>query len=181
MRLCKIIFSCLCLGLWLAAPSSRAQVPQLSEYQIKAAFLYNFGRFVDWPAETFADSKSPFIFGLLGDNPFGNTLNEAFSGKTLNGHPVVVQLFHNLPDAMHCQILFISNSEKRRLADIIQSLHAASVLTVGENDHFTDAGGMINFITIDNKVRFQINDRAATAARLKISSKLLGLAVSSPN
>jgi len=181
MRKCKIKFSCLCLGLLLAAHCGRAQVPQLSEYQIKAAFLYNFGRFVDWPPETFADGKSPFIFGLLGDNPFGNTLNEAFSGKTLNGHPVVVQLFHNLPDAMHCQILFISNSEKRRLADIIQSLHAASVLTVGENDHFTDAGGMINFITIDNKVRFQINDRAAKAARLKISSKLLGLAVSSPN
>jgi hypothetical protein len=181
MRPRKLIF--LAFSLWLlgSANLGRTQVPQLSEYQIKAAFLYNFGRFVDWPAAAFTDGKSPFIFGILGDNPFGKILDQSFAGKILNGHPVVVQVIHSLPDAAHCQILFISSSEKDHLAKVIQGLHAACVLTVSENDQFIEAGGMINFVTIDNKVRFQINDEAAKAAQLKISSKLLGLAVSSTN
>ena len=181
MRLCKKLVFGLCLGLLLAASVGRAQVPQLSEYQIKAAFLYNFGRFIDWPPEAFADGSSPFIFGILGENPFGKTLDQAFNGKTLNGHPVVVQVIHSLTEASHCHILFISSSEKSHLEKIIQSLHAASILTVSETSHFIDAGGMINFVTVDNKVRFQINNGAAKTARLKISSKLLGLAVNAAN
>lgn len=181
MRLCKTMVFGLCLGLLLAASSGRSQVPQLSEYQIKAAFLYNFGRFIDWPADAFVNGSSPFVFGILGDNPFGKTLDQAFTGKNLNGHPVVVQVVHSLPEASHCHILFICSSEKSHLEKIIQSLHAASVLTVSESTQFIDDGGMINFVTIDNKVRFQINNGAAKAARLKISSKLLGLAVASTN
>ena len=181
MRPRKPIFLGLSLWLLLAATLGRTQVPQLSEYQIKAAFLYNFGRFVDWPAAAFTDGKSPFIFGILGDNPFGKTLDQAFTGKILNGHPVVVQVIHSLPEASHCHILFISSSEKEHLAKIIQGLHAACVLTVSESDQFIESGGMINFVTIDNKVRFLINAGAAKAAQLKISSKLLGLAVSSTN
>ena len=154
-----------------------AQGSQLTEYQLKAAFLYNFAKFIDWPPEAFADGKAPFVFGILGDNPFGNDLERTVAGKTINDHPVSVQIFHTAAEAGHCQILFISNSEKKHFSEILQSLHGNPVLTVGETDEFMQAGGMINFLLQDGKIRFQINDDAAKAARLKISSKLLSLAV----
>ncbi len=92
---------------------------------------------MDWPAETFADGKSPFVFGLLGDNPFGNTLNQAFSGKILNGHPVVVRIFHNLPEASHCQILFNQQFGKRGAWRIsFKACIQGAFLTVGESDRF---------------------------------------------
>jgi len=180
MRLRKIINFGLSLVLLLAAAPGRAQIPQPTEYQLKAAFLYNFAKFIDWPPEAFADDKAPFVFGILGDNPFGNDLEQTVAGKNINERPISVQVFHTAAEATHCQILFISNSEKKHFSEILQSLHGNAVLTVSETDGFMQTGGMINFLLQDGKVRFQINDDAAKAARLKISSKLLSLAVTSP-
>ena len=160
---------------------ARAQEALPSEYRLKAAFLWNFAKFVDWPTNAFASDTAPFLIGVLGDDPFGADLEQTVSGKLINQHPIAVKLYRTAVDARACHILFISNSEKHRLDDILKTLNDAPVLTVGETEQFTPSGGMINFILESNKIRFQINDAAAKAANLKISSKLLSLAVRAPS
>lgn len=163
----------------LALSSSRAQNSTPSEYQLKAAFLFNFAKFVEWPQEAFAETNSPFIIGILGDSPFGNELAQTVVGKNINEHPITLKTFRAAAEATNCHLLFISNTEQKRLPEIIPRLRATPILTVGETERFIEAGGMINFVTENNKIRFQISDDAAKAARLKISSKLLSLAVPS--
>lgn len=150
-----------------------------SEYQIKAAFLYNFAKFVEWPPQAFAGPGSPMVIGVLGKNVFGGDLERTIRNKTVNNHPFQFKEFHSVPEATNCQILFISASEKDRLPKILDGLRGASVLTVSETDQFIGDGGMINFVIEDNKIHFQINDDAAKKAGLKISSKLLNLAMHS--
>lgn len=153
-----------------------AQETSPTEYQIKAAFLYNFAKFVEWPPQAFADVKSPIIIGVLGQNVFDNNLEKIIQGKTVNNRPFLFKEFHTATEATNCHILFISTSEKEKLPRILASLRGTSVLTVSETDQFIAAGGMINFVIEDQKVHFQINDEAAKKAGLKISSKLLSLA-----
>jgi hypothetical protein len=162
----------------LAVGDGRAQESQPTEYQIKAAFLFNFAKFVEWPPTAFAEATSPMVLGILGENPFGDDLERIIRGKTVNNRPLVVRTdFHSPGEATNCHILFISTSEKQRLPEILKGLRGASVLTVGETDRFTETGGMINFVVEGSKIRFQINDAAAKGAGLKISSKLLSLAL----
>lgn len=153
-----------------------AEEPQPSEYQLKAVFLYNFAKFVEWPSESFPTTNAPFTIGVLGQNPFGDTLDGTVRHKSLNGHPLVIQYFRSILEATNCQILFISNSERKRLPEILKAVSAGNVLTVSETDRFLQAGGMIRFFMDENKVRFDINDEAARNARLRISSKLLSVA-----
>lgn len=157
-----------------------AQNAQPSEYQIKAAFLYNFAKFVEWPAQAFARPTSPIIIGVLGENVFGGDLEKTIHGKAINSHPLQFKKIDSVAEATNCQILFISPSEKNHLPDILEGLRSASVLTVSETDNFTAEGGMINFITekVGNSrtIHFQINNEAAKKAGLTISSKLLSLA-----
>jgi hypothetical protein len=169
--------SLLGLLLLMAAVGAGAQAPQPSEYQLKAAFLFNFAKFVEWPPEAFAEPGAPFIIGVLGDNPFGGELERTIQGKSINGRPLKVKEFASLAEAKGCQILFVSNSETKRLPAIFSGLQGSNVLTVGESAPFAENGGMINFVLENNKIRFQINDQAARNAGLKISSKLLSLAV----
>jgi hypothetical protein len=159
-----------------AALSGRAQGTQPSEYQLKAAFLYHFAQLVNWPPEAFAQTNSPIVIGVLGENPFGKQLEESVRGKSVNGHPLAVKEVQTLGEVTTCHILFISASEKKRLSEILSAAREKSVLTVSETDNFTETGGMINFILDGTKIRFQINNAAAKAAGLKISSKLLTLA-----
>ena len=162
--------------IFVLGSSGFAQSPPPSEYQIKAAFLYNFAKFVEWPTQAFAGPRSPVVIGVLGKNVFGDDLEQTIRDKTVNNHPFQFKQFHSVDEVTNCQILFISTSEKERLPKILSGLRGASVLTVSEMDHFTDTGGMINFVIEDNRVHFQINDAAAKKAGLKISSKLLSLA-----
>jgi hypothetical protein len=166
----------LSLALLFAVGGGRAQEVQPSEYQLKAAFLFNFAKFVEWPEGAFSEPKAPLVIGVLGENPFGEHLERTVRGKTINGRPLTVRELHSPTEARDCHILFISNDEKPRLQKVFESLRGASVLTVGETEHFIDAGGMINFVLESGKIRFQVNDVAAKSARLKISSKLLSLA-----
>jgi len=168
----------LVLGPLFTAAPGRAQAPPPSEYQLKAAFLFNFAKYIDWPPEAFADDKSPFTIGILGANPFGSALEQTVAGKKINDHPIMIQPLSAAIEATNCHIVFISTSEKKRLAEIVQDLRGSAVLTVGETERFIEAGGIINFVPEANKIRFQINSEGAKAARLKISSKLLSLAVS---
>ncbi len=156
-----------------SVPRARAQAPP-TEYEIKAAFLYNFAKFVEWPADAFSDSHAPIVLGIVGEDPFGTALDGMVFGKTVNGRGVQVKRLSISPDLRTCHILFISSSEKKNLARILAHLKGSGVLTVGEMDRFVQSGGAVNFLLEDNKVRFEINVDAA--ARLKISSKLLALA-----
>ncbi len=170
----------LTLGLiWLvlAGREGRAQTPQPTEYQIKAAFLFNFAKFVRWPPSAFTDPKASMVIGILGANPFHDDLAQMVRNKTVDDHPLVVKEIHASSDATNCHILFISSSEKARLAEVLKDLKGTSVLTVSEMDHFTESGGMINFVVQEAKIRFEINNEAAAGAGLKISSKLLVLAI----
>jgi uncharacterized protein DUF4154 len=164
---------------WILFPAdlvqeARAQSP--TEYQVKAVFLYNFAKFVDWPQPVGNASLDPFVIGVLGDDPFGNVLDQALLGKSVNGRPLRVRRFKRAEDAKACQIVFISSSEGKHLQFILQSLKGTSVLTVGDTKGFADLGGVINFILEDDRVHFEINVDAAESAGLKISSKLLSLA-----
>jgi hypothetical protein len=153
---------------------------QPTEYQIKAAFIYNFARFVEWPAQAFADTNSPMIIGVLGENVFGDSLEQAINGKAIKGHPLQFKAFNSAEEATRCQVLFISTSEKNHLSKILARLQGTSVLTVSETDNFINDGGMINLVIVNDKVRFQINNDAAKKAGVIISSKLLRLAANSP-
>ena len=175
MRFRATLIAGLSLALLLPADAS-AQGSQPSEYQVKAAFLFNFAKFVEWPPESFAGETSPLVIGILGDSPFGGDLERIIQNKTINNRLIVIKPLSSLAEAKNCHILFISTSEKKRLAEIFDSLRGISVLTVSETDGFTEAGGMINFDWEGKKIRFQINDEAAKKAKLKISSKLLRLA-----
>jgi uncharacterized protein DUF4154 len=150
-----------------------AQTP--NEYHIKAACLFNFVKFVEWPAEAFADGGAPFVIGVVGQDPFGGALDQAVSGKYVDGRQLAIRRLKWGQDLRACHMLFISSSERKRLAQIIESLKGASVLTVGETEQFNQQGGIINFILDASKVRFEININVAEQARLKISSKLLSL------
>lgn len=154
---------------------------QPTEYQIKAAFIYNFARFVEWPAEAFASTNSPMVIGVLGKNVFEDSLERTIDGKAIKGHPLQFKAFNSPEEATNCHVLFISTSEKNRLPKILARLQGTSILTVTENtDTFTANGGMINLVIVEDKVRFQINNDAAKKSGLIISSKLLSLAVNSP-
>jgi hypothetical protein len=172
--------SLLSLGLiWLLliGPNGHAQDSPPSEYQIKAAFLFNFVKFVEWPPAAFSGGASPIVIGILGQNPFHDDLSQMVRSKTVDGRPLEVRQLHSLADAANCHMLFISASERSRLPEIINSLKGTTVLTVGDTDHFTENGGMINLVLKSDKVRFEINKNAATSAGLKISSKLMSLAL----
>jgi hypothetical protein len=153
--------------------SARAQTSK--EYQIKAAFLFNFAQFVEWPAAAFADASAPISIGVLGDDPFGAVLDQTIEGETINHRKLIVQRSQRVTDLKGCHLVFISKSEKLHLADIFDSLGSASVLTVSETENFARRGGIINFYLDGNKVRFEINAAAAQRKGIKISSQLLKL------
>lgn len=154
-----------------------AQSPPPTEYQIKAAFIFNFVKFVAWPSQTFATEDSPIVVGVMGSNVFGDNLEHALHNKRINNRPLQYEVFNSIAEMTNCQVLFISASEEKRFPEILGALHSKSVLTVSESDRFIDAGGVINFVIQQNRIHFQVNNAAAKSAGLKISSKLLDLAV----
>ena len=163
------------LALLIPGPA-RAQGGPPTEYQVKAAFLYNIGKFVEWPQPAFADSAAPFVIGILGKDPFGAEIDRAVAGKTLQGRSVRVLRFAVVREIVPCHILFVGSSERERLPAVFQAIAAWPVLAVGESEDFLAAGGAVAFVVEERKVRFDIRLTAAEKAGLKISSKLLKLA-----
>lgn len=147
-----------------------------TEYELKAAFLYNFTKFVEWPGESFPASDSPLRLCVLGDDPFGSELSQVTEGKVVGGHPVQVAVLDNWHHARDCQLVFITSSELTPLRDILHGLRGTSALTVGDSNSFAKEGGMIRLLIEGGRMRFEVNLRAASEAHLKISSKLLSLA-----
>ncbi|MCI0415820.1 YfiR family protein [bacterium] len=147
-----------------------------TEYQVKAAFLYYFAKFIEWPHGIFPAESTPIFIGILGEDPFELELDETIRGKTANGRELFVKRSEELSELKNCHILFISSAEKERIPYILDSLRGLSILTVSETDNFIEEGGIVNFVIIQNRVQFEINLQAATGAKLKISSKLLNVA-----
>jgi hypothetical protein len=146
------------------------------EYKVKAAFIYNFAKFIEWPDGHFAGADTPFVIAVVGNDPFGGALDQSVAGKAVGTHPVKVEHFASADNLGNCEVLFIPGNDDDTEAKVIAKLGDKSVLTVGESDHFDANGGSIRFFTDDNKMRFEINTDATDAAKLKISSKLLKLA-----
>ncbi|MCW3110007.1 MAG: YfiR family protein, partial [Segetibacter sp.] len=146
------------------------------EYNIKAVFLYNFTQFVEWPSNTFPGPDAPFIIGILGDDPFHSSIDEAVANEKAKGHPIIVQRYRNVKDINNCHILFISNTESGKLREILAALASKNILTVSDIPDFATTGGIIRFITKENKIKLQINLPASKDADLNISSKLLQVA-----
>jgi hypothetical protein len=158
----------------LVAAPARAQAPAApTEYQVKAVFLFNFSQFVDWPASSFADGRAPLVIGVLGDDPFGATLDEIVRGETVNGRPLEVRRYQSVEQIDACHILFIERSQDEQLDAVFAALKGRNVLTVGDFAGFARRGGIIRFVTVGNKIRLHVNLAAAQEERLTISSKLL--------
>ena len=146
------------------------------EYQVKAAFLYNFAKFVDWPPGSFANPTDPIGICIAGQNPFGTTLENMVRGKKVGDRAFVVRQIADTQMPSQCQILFIGAGEWKRTPTLLDALKTAAVLTVGETADFTALGGIIVFKLEGTRVHIQIDIEAAEHSRLKISSKLLSLA-----
>jgi hypothetical protein len=146
------------------------------EYQVKAAFLFNFTQFIEWPSHAFRTPDAPLIIGVLGNDPFGPYLDEMVAGEAAGGHPLIVQRFDRVADVKGCHILFISPKDRDQLREIFNALKEQPVLTVGDGANFASTGGMILFYTEENRIRIRINLDVAKEVQLNISSKLLRMA-----
>ena len=160
-------------GAWLAIGAD-TQVPK--EYQLKAAFLFNFLKFVEWPASRFGSADEPIVLGVFGDNPFGAGLENTVRDRKISGRGIVVRSVQNTADAKATHLLFVSAAEESRFGALREDLKAAGVLTVGESESFLKRGGIISFTIEGDKLRFDINMISADKAGLKISAQLQKLA-----
>jgi hypothetical protein len=162
--------------LWLLFASSVFGQDKPSEYQVKAAYLYNFGRFVDWPAEVTTATTGSFTICVLGEDPFGQALDATLAGETRGNQKVAARRISNPQEAVDCQILFISSSEAKRLNKIIEALGNRAVLTVSDIPQFSQHRGMIELVLEGNRIRFEVNLTATQSAGLTLSSELLKVA-----
>jgi hypothetical protein len=157
-----------------AAGSALAQ--EIEEYRLKAAVLYNFAKFVEWPKESFSNLRDPIVSCIMGQSPVGVALEREAGGKMIDERKFIIRNVSDLHHLAGCQILFVSSSERNRLRSILDEVAGRGVLTVGETDGFASRGGVVNFKLAGNKIRIQINVEAAQRERLRISSRLLSLA-----
>jgi hypothetical protein len=158
-------------------PSLQGEQAKPGEYQVEAAYLYNFGKFIQWPPNVTGAKSDSFSICIFGQDPFGRALNATVAGGTIEGKGVVVKRITSASEAVACQILFISSSEDNRLGKILETLDKAAVLTVSDISQFSQRGGMIQFVQAANRIRFEVNLAATQNAGLTLSSELLKVAV----
>ena len=164
-------------GVLLRAGSIQAaETPALSERQVKALFLFNFAKYVDWPAGAFSNSSAPIVIGVVGEDGFADEVRQIAGDRTVNDRKVVIKQIGSTADLKDCQILFVRSSENGRLTEILKAVKNSAVLTVGETDRFLLQEGMINFTKKENKIHLEINLVPAQRVNLKLSSKLLTVA-----
>lgn len=161
------------LALLLIACGLAGAAAPVSEYQLKAVFLFNFAHFVEWPAASLPQQSAPFVIGVLGKDPFGSYLDEVVHGETVNGHPLAIERYSSIGEIRDCQILFIPAAELTHLERILAALKGRSVLTVTDTDGAAPRGVIIGLLRQDNRIRLRIDLEAARASNLTISSKLL--------
>jgi hypothetical protein len=153
-----------------------AAAPALSEYEIKAAFLLHFSKFVEWPINAFAAPDAPLFICLLGDDPLGPALEEIVRDERVNSHPIAVERYRFAGNIDRCHILFIGSATEPQQQRVLDQVRGKSILTVSDEEEFTRRGGVIGFVTVNGKVKLQVNRSSAERADLRISSRLLRLA-----
>jgi hypothetical protein len=164
-------------GMMLSFPAVRLLASRPTEFEVKAAYLYNFGRFVEWPSQVSSNSANEFPICILGRDPFGKALDSTIFGEKIEGRAVVARRISAPGEATVCRVLFISSSEDKQVKVILSTLGNLSVLTVSDIPEFLDDGGMVQFVLTDQKIRFKINLSATRQAGLHLSSQLLKVAV----
>lgn len=174
MLIVMAVFTCLVSA---GSPAVRAETGAPGEYDIKAAFLFNFAKFTEWPAESFPDAVTPVTICVLGDDPFGGSL-EIIGDKMIDRRKTRVQKIRGTDEISGCHVLFISESERRHLGPVLEAARQQHALTISDMEQFDRAGGMIRLFTANNRIRFSINAGAARRAGVTLSSKLMRLAVS---
>jgi hypothetical protein len=167
-----LVIACLVI----LAPCLHAQKSGPTENEVKSAYLYNFGKFVEWPAKA-AIVGEFFTICALGDDNFGSTLEATIAGESISGKKVLVKRVAKPQDAASCRILFIGSSQQSRVKEILAELDNTSVLTVSDMPEFTHRGGMIQFVVEANRVRFEVNLASAERSGLTLSSQLLKVAI----
>ncbi len=170
------LFHALVTLLLLFPAMAQEQPAEANEYELKAAFLFNFAKFVEWPPGTFSAAGDPIHICVLGPNPFGDALARLAQGRVVQSRRLQVERSSNQIAAGQCQIVFIPESNQRQTSQLVRNASAVGTLTVGESESFARDGGVINFVLRENRVGFEINVDAARRGRLQISSKLLNLA-----
>lgn len=145
-----------------------------SEYRLKAAFIYNFAKFVHWPDNNQPDQSRPFIIGVFGVDPFNNDL-DIIKGKKIGDSEIDIRRYESVSDIEWCSILFIGSSERKNIQALVNEFKKRGILLIGDTPGYAHKGVMINFFQANNKLRFEINKDAAEGAGLKISSQLLRL------
>jgi hypothetical protein len=177
MRIPRFIAVCLiCATLALPCRAQTANSSDSSEYLIKAGFIYNFAKLMQWPTSAFPQPDSPIVIGILGNDPFGATLDSVLAGKKVDARGFVVKHLKWGADIKSCNILYVSASEAPHLDEILHAVKGLPVLTIGQMPEFARRGGIVNFVIEDDKVRFEVNVEAAKQAEISISSRLLTLA-----
>ena len=163
--------------LWLAGPllGGDTWASEFDEYTVKAAYLYNFAKYVEWPPGAFVNADAPLLICIAGDNPFGDALT-ALSGKSIESHPVEVRHLPAATGLEKCHIVFVGRAEQGRFKTMLAKLARLPILTVGDISDFARMGGMIGLVEADQRIRFDINLTATRQANLKLSSQLLKLA-----
>lgn len=150
--------------------------PAMTEYQVKALFLFNFLKYVEWPKEAFEEEDQPITIGVLGEVPFTDDLKRAVEGKQIRDRFVVVRKLRPGTPPSSCHLLFVSSSERVNAQRVLQEVGGLPILTVGEDEEFLENGGIINFSLKHGRVRLAIDLRASQEAGLHISSRLLKVA-----
>jgi hypothetical protein len=161
---------------FLVSPLLNAHKSSASEYEVKAAYLFNFGRFVEWSDKGSVPKDGSFEICVLGQDPFGSALDATLAGTSLKGKSVVAKRISKAQEVNNCRVLYISSSEDSRWKEILDSLDKSNILTVSDLPHFSQRGGMIQFVLDGSKVRFEINLASAEEAGLSVSSELLKVA-----
>lgn len=158
-------------------PDPAAEGKPSLESKVKAAFLFNFGKFIEWPAKAFPDAQAPFVFGIVGEDTFGEALETALKDKTIGGRKTTIKRFKTVEDIELCQILFVSPSLEDSFVKVLDRMHGKTVAMVGEREGFAKKGGLFRFFLQEGSVRFEVNPDAANRAGLKVSAKLIQIAV----
>jgi hypothetical protein len=172
----RVRTSAVVLAAWLAWFPAAATAQSSGEYDVKAAYLYNFAKFVEWPAQSFPSPDAPFAICVLGQDPFGQTLDEIVRDERVQGRPLVVRRLKGWDDAELCHILFVSTSEQDDFAQLLGGHTFRRTLTVGEVPQFLAAGGHISFFREGSSVRFAVSEPNVARTDLQISSKLMRVA-----
>lgn len=174
------MWAAILVGLVVHAPDVQAATvePTFSEYKVKAAFIFNFAKYVEWPAAAFDDLSSPIVIGVNAESPLFGELESLVRDRRIGGRNLVVRACNGLAAAKSVHILFVNTSDELRLSSALLELESHAILTVGESARFTENGGVIGFVEESEKLHFKINLREAQRAHLKVSSQLLKLAIS---